>query len=237
MGPIKAGSFSRIDVFESCALRAKFAFVDKIPGPDRGPPPNGAAEWPDGRGTRVHEHADRYVRGIEDTQLPEMAKFKPEFERLRTLHKAGKVLAEQTWCYDDAWVPCGDREWDKIRFRIKADATIFLSDSEVVVVDYKTGKRWGNEVKHAQQAQLYALGAAIKYDSVEKIHTELWYLDQDEMFPMQMTRKQALRFFEGWDDRNIAMLECVEFLPKPSREACRWCPYNKKGTGDCTAGV
>jgi hypothetical protein len=36
---IKAGSFSRLDTFETCALRAKLAFVDKIPEPDRGPPP------------------------------------------------------------------------------------------------------------------------------------------------------------------------------------------------------
>ena len=97
---IKAGSFSRIDVFETCPLRAKLAFIDKIPEPDRGPPPKSKDEWPNDRGQRIHEHADRYVKGLEADQLPEMAKFKVEFERMRALFAEGKVLAEEMWCYD-----------------------------------------------------------------------------------------------------------------------------------------
>lgn len=235
---IKAGSFSRLDVFETCPLRAKLAFIDKIPEPDRGPPPKGLTEWQNDRGTRIHEHADRFTRGVEDTQIPEMEKFfKAEFERLRTMHADGKVLAEEMWCYDAAWKPCGDRDWSTIKFRVKTDATIWLDGDTACVVDFKTGKRWGNEVKHAQQAQLYALGTALRYDEVQKIHTELWYVDQDELIPMTMTRSQALRFFKNWDDRNSMMLASVNFEPRPNKINCKWCPYGPKGTGHCTVGV
>ncbi|MGH9890844.1 MAG: RecB family exonuclease [bacterium] len=233
---IKAGSFSRIDVYESCALRAKFAFVDKIPEPER-PLPPGKTEHANDRGSRIHEHADRYVKGLEDTQLPEMAKFATEFERLRALHDEGRVLSEEMWCFDESWAVCGDRDWDAIKFRIKTDATVFLTDTAVVVIDFKTGKRWGNEVKHAQQAQLYALGVALRYEEIETINTELWYLDLDEMHPMTMRRDQALRFFASWDTRNQALMACDDFQPRPSKDACRWCPYSKKGTGHCTIGV
>jgi hypothetical protein len=234
---IKAGSFSRIDVFETCALRAKLAFIDKIPEPDRGPPPKGLTEWHNDRGSRIHEHADRYVKGLETEQLPEMGKFKVEFERLHSLFADGKVLAEELWCYDRNWAVCGDRDWDNIRFRIKTDATVWLDPKTVVVIDFKTGKRWGNEVKHAQQAQLYALGAALRYEKIETIYTELWYLDQDEMVPMTMRRDQALRFFEGWDRRNNVMMACEGFMPRPSRESCKYCPYGPKKSGHCTVGV
>ena len=233
---IKAGSFSRLDVFESCALRAKLAFIDKIPEPER-PLPPGKTEHANDRGSRIHEHADRYVKGLEPEQLPEMGKFKVEFERMRALFAEGKVLAEEMWCYDLNWAVCGDRDWDATKFRIKTDATVWLTDDTIVVTDYKTGKRWGNEVKHAQQAQLYALGAALRYDEIQQIHTELWYLDLDEMIPMTMRRDQALRFFKNWDERNRKMMECTDFAPRPSREACKWCPYGPKKSGHCTVGI
>ena len=114
---------------------------------------------------------------------------------------------------------------------------MWLTDTTIVVNDYKTGKRWGNEVKHAQQTQLYALGAVLRYNEIQHVYTELWYLDLDELVSMSMTRSQALRFFRGWDDRNSMMLACVNFEPKPSKLACRWCPYSKKGTGHCTVGM
>jgi hypothetical protein len=177
------------------------------------------------------------VKGDEPEQLPEMGKFKLEFERMRTLFADGKVLAEEMWCYDANWAVCGDRDWDAIKFRIKTDATVWLDPTTVVVIDYKTGKRWGNEVKHAQQAQLYALGAALRYEEIQLIHTELWYLDQDEMIPMTMRRDQALRFFKNWDTRNTTMMSCGEFTPRPNREACKWCPYGPKRTGHCTVGI
>ena len=65
-----------------------------------------------------------------------------------------------------------------------------------VVIDYKTGKRWGNEVKHAQQTQLYALGTALRYDEIQNVYTELWYLDLDELVSMSMTRSQALTILQ-----------------------------------------
>jgi hypothetical protein len=146
---IKAGSFSRLEIFESFPLRAKLAFIDKIPEPER-PLPPGKTEHANDRGTRVHEWADRYVKGLEAEQLPEMAKFKIEFSRLREMYTDGKVLTEEMWCSDSNWAVCGDRDWDAIRFRIKTDATVWLDPTTVVVIDFKTGKRWGNEVKHAQ---------------------------------------------------------------------------------------
>lgn len=107
------------------------------------------------------------------------------------------------------WKPCGDRDCDATRFRIKTDGTIWIDGTTACVVDFKTGKRFSNEVKHAQQAQLYALGSALPYDEVEKIHTELWYLDQDELIAMAMTRAQALRFYESWNKKNEAMLSAT----------------------------
>ena len=104
------------------------------------------------------------------------------------------------------------------------------------VIDFKTGKRWGNEVKHAQQAQLYALGTALRYDEVQKIYTELWYVDQDELIPMTMTRAQALRFFKNWDDRNSMMFACVNFEPATEQDQLPVVSLRTEGHGALSCG-
>lgn len=233
---IKAGSFSRLEVFEACKFRAKLQFIDRIPEPARPPLPNGK-EYPNDRGTRIHEYAETYLRDPNLPVIAEMNAFRAEFQKLRELSLDGKVKGEELWCFDDTWSPCGDREWGRIWFRIKTDATVFVADDTAVVIDYKTGRRFGNEVKHAQQLQLYAMGTVRKYPEVKTVITELWYLDQDELATMTFRRDQAERFLKGWNERNRKMTECTSFPANPNRESCRFCPYGPKGTGDCKVGV
>ena len=68
---IKAWSFSRLSIFEQCKLRTKLAYIDRIPEPPR-PLPPGKTEHANDRGTRIHDAAERFVRGgaelLEDLQ-------------------------------------------------------------------------------------------------------------------------------------------------------------------------
>lgn len=233
---IRAGSFSRIDDFESCKKRAELKYVHKIPEPDRGPPPNGK-EWANDRGSRIHDEAERYVKGEADTIPIEAKDFATELQRAREFYANEDAVTEEMWCYTDSWEACDSRDFANTVFRIKTDLTVFRSEVELTIVDYKTGRRFGNEAKHAQQLILYAVGAALLYPAVEHIITELWYFDQNELVDMQFTREQALRFLKGWNDRNRTMLECTEFPANPSKQTCKWCPYGPRGTGHCAQGV
>jgi len=250
---IAAGSFSRLDVYETCNRRAKIAFVDRIKEPPRGDPPNycpknpatGEREWFDKRGIRVHEVSDAFLRSLGPT-CAEMEHFLPEFMQLRRLHGMRKVHAEQTWAFTRDWRVTTWDDWDNCWMRIKVDAFAILRGTfeepvEAIVIDYKTGKRWSNEAKHADQGQLYQLGALKRFPTLEKVHVEMWYLDQNEMSDEKTyLRAQGLRFQARWERRMKALTTETIFKPMPSKIACKWCPFRQKihgGTGHCDRSV
>lgn len=234
---IKNWSISSLHVYEQCAFRAKLARVDKIPEPER-PLPPGKTEHANDRGTRVHTGAEMYVQGKGDMLL-EMAKFfRLEFEALRRLYKEGKVTLEGEWGMDRGWEPTDWKSKDTW-FRLKLDALVHLSRVEAIAIDYKTGKKFGNELKHAEQLQFYAVNTFLRYPDLEVLHTELWYLDVEELTQVTFTRAQALRFKANWDRRGNKMTNDTQFKPNPNVYACNYCPYGpwEGGTGHCKVGV
>ena len=231
---IKAWSYSRLVDFEQCKLRAKFKYVDRIPEPAR-PLPPGKTEHANDRGTRIHDAAERFVRGGVEL-IPELKPFEAEFLDLRNKYSHGMVSLEGEWAINKDWAPVawGDRDaWA----RIKLDAFVRLSPTHAVVIDYKTGRKYGNEIKHAEQTQLYQLASFLRYPELETIDVELWYTDQDDLTHMKYTRQQGMRFFQNFNRRGIAMTTATEFPPSPNVFSCKWCPYGPKGTGDCDKGV
>lgn len=241
---ISAGSYSRIQVFESCPKRAELAYVQRIKEPDRPPLPNGK-EYPNDRGTRVHDQAEEYVRGQRPDLVPELLNFEDELTNLRNIFSQdpSRLVMEDMWTFDDTWTPCSPDDYDSIWLRIKLDVLLFSAQgTKAYVIDYKTGKRYGNEIKHAEQTQLYALATALRYPEVEEIQTELWYTDQDEIAEMHFTREQALKFLKNWNNKMLRMTQAIEFPAKPNMYACRYCPFKEgligkfgpEGTGHCS---
>lgn len=232
---IAAWSYSRLTTFEQCKLWAKLAYLDKIPEPPR-PLPPGKTEHANDRGTRLHEGAELFVKS-EVELLEELNAFADEFRNLKELYKKGLVSLETEWAFDRGWNPVGWMSQD-CWVRIKPDAMILSEDGkEAVIVDYKSGKKYGNEIKHAEQMQLYQLAAFLRHPELEKITVELWYLDQDDISTLTYTRKQGLRYQKNFDDRGERLTTEDEFKPNPNVMSCRFCPFGPKGTGHCTVGV
>lgn len=235
---IKTWSYSRLVDFEQCKLRAKLKYIDRIPEPVR-PLPRGKTEHANDRGTRIHEAAEAFVRGDVEHLIPELDKFSTEFHELRDKYKQGMVSLEGEWAVNEDWEPVAwnsNAAWA----RIKLDAFVRLSPTHAVVIDYKTGKKFGNEIKHAEQTQLYQLAAFLRYPELETIDVELWYTDQDDLTHMKYSRAQGIRFFKNFNQRGIAMTTADSFPPNPNVFSCKWCPYsshNPHGTGDCDKGV
>lgn len=242
---IRQWSISRLDTYETCPYQTKIKYIDRIPEPDRGDPPKGMAEWPNDRGTRVHDQAEKFVKGERPDLIAECAAFAEEFHELRKLCEQGKIVAEEGWAFDHDWKSVPYDDYDAIWARFIIDCLVFLSPTEAVVIDYKTGKRIGNEVKHGKQVQAYQLVAFLRYPQLEKITTELWYLDQNELSRQTFTRAQGLRFFEGLNNRAVNMTTATVFPTKASNRNCFFCPYKTgligkygpEGTGDCDANL
>ena len=132
--------------------------------------------------------------------------------------------------------------WTPAWLRLKLDAIVHVSAHEAIAIDFKSGRKFGNELKHAEQLQLYQLVAFLRYPMLETITTELWYLDQDELTSATFTRAQGLRFQRNWDMRGNKVTSAIDFPPNSNHFSCRYCAYGlpehgfENGTGHCTAG-
>lgn len=231
--PIHSWSHSRAVDFEACKFKAWLKYDQKIPEPER-PLPPGKTEHANDRGTRVHTGAELYVSGQDDVILPEMERFSSEFVLLRVLHEEGLVSLEGEWGMGLDWAPS---EWHSAWLRLKLDAIVHWSPQYATVIDYKTGKIFGNEVKHSEQLQLYQLVTFLRYPKLETIEAELWYLDHGEVARKIYTRDQGLRFLQRWESRGLKITTATEFPPNPNKFSCKWCPYGPWGTGHCEVGV
>lgn len=216
-GLIKAWSFSALQVFEKCPYQAFLKSVRKIPQPDS---PASA------RGTAIHTLAEDYVSGKITERPAELDKLGSSFDDLRARYENGSVILEGEWGFDKDW---GEVGWfsSEVWARIKGDAVDFESETCATVIDHKTGKKFGNELKHGQQLQLYAIALFLRYPEVEFVNVELWYIDQGVKTAKSYTREEAMLFLPRWTDRANRMTNAESFIPKPSKNNCKWCPYRE----------
>lgn len=225
---INSTSFSRLQVFEECKFRAKLQYIDRIPDPK----PKVAAD----RGTMIHQLGEDFACGKLNEFPNELRHFSDEFYQLRALYPTGCVELEGDWGFDKNWKPV---PWNQAWLRMKIDALIFMDHDEALVVDYKTGKKFGNEIKHGDQCLNYAAAVVAKHPEIQLVHTELWYLDQNELTYNRYTKSKCEAALARYDKRHKAVTEATRFPPNPNIHSCKWCPYKPEpaGTGHCSVGV
>lgn len=229
---VTSWSHSKLSDFDKCKRMFWLKHDQKIPEPERTLKP-GQTEFANDRGTRVHDNCEGYVRGDHDALCLEAEKhFGPQLDLMRTLHGEGLVSLEGEWGMNRDWEP---DEWRKAWLRLKLDAMVMVDPTHAIVIDYKTGRKWGNEVKHAEQLYLYQLATFLRYPQLEHVTAELWYFDQNEVTSMTFNRRQGLHFKHNFHRRGVKATSCEDFPANPSRFACQWCPY--KNTEHCSVGV
>jgi CRISPR/Cas system-associated exonuclease Cas4 (RecB family) len=227
LGDVRAWSYSALKVFEECPYRTYISRVKGVKEPS-GP----AAD----RGTQIHQEAEDYVNGTLGELPDSCKKFQDEFEELRSLYIDAKVELEGEWGFDLDWAPVGWMQKETWA-RIKLDALVQEDDTSARVIDYKTGKHFGNEIAHGQQGLLYAIGTFFRYPHLQFVQTEFWYLDHAKTTTKQYTREQAMVFAPGYHRRAVKMTTETEFAPTPSKNSCRWCSFRKGDEPECVWGV
>lgn len=227
-------SFSKLGDFEKCKKYFWLKHEQKIPEPERALKP-GQTEHANDRGSRIHDNCELYVRGDHDALAPEADKhFGIKLDLMRHLYSEGMVELEGNWGMCKDWEITS---WEKAWLRLKLDAIVHVSPTDAIVVDYKTGKKWGNEVKHAQQLQLYALVSFLRFPELETVDAQLWYLDIGETTSQVFTRDQALRFKRNYDKKGTDIVSCTSWPANPNKYSCQWCLYGPEHSGHCTVGV
>jgi CRISPR/Cas system-associated exonuclease Cas4 (RecB family) len=235
-GLIKQWSFSTLDKFEQCPYRL---WIQK--GMGFAEPQHPAAE----RGTKIHDGIERYIKGEEKALPADVQKRGGEcislIEEARERWQHGKAHVEEMWGFTAEWSPTGFFNKDTWA-RIKVDAMVLQDDTSAVVIDWKTGRSKGNELKHGQQGTLYALATLMYEPKIEHVAVKLAYVDEGlvRAYP-PMTREKAAVLMPRWTERAAKLTTAKIFPPNPSKFACKWCPYkdmtDAEGNVLCEHGV
>lgn len=220
VGPIKTWSFSSLSTYEQCPRRLAFKRVDKIDEP---------SSEAMTRGSEIHDLAERFVRGQEGDEVPPaLMKFEKGFLTLKKAFEDGIVFCEEEWGFEKDW---SQADWraPECWHQGKLDCFVKNADGSALIIDYKTGRKFGNELKHGEQGLTYAIAAFMRYPELDFIKVEFWYLDKGEKLIRQYTRQQALVFHPQLHQRAKEMTTATDFPARPSLNACRFCFYGKEG--------
>lgn len=223
---MKQWSLSRLQRFEECPYRVKLEYIDKVPDTQ----PHTSME----RGSKIHGEAQRYVEGKEEFFPKTLKHFYPDFQAMRLQYEAGNVTCEEEWGFDEEW---NEAPWNTAWLRMKCDCVLHFSEDAMLIVDYKTGQKYGNEVKHQQQLQLYAVAGLIKNPAVEIVVCELWYLDKNELTRFSLERSELEKYKAYFTEAGKRICAETEFKPNPNLHSCRFCPYAPNRQGNCKVGV
>lgn len=224
-GQNTAWSFSRLTDFEKCPYMMRLKYIDKVEQP-----PSPAME----RGIRIHKSIEDFITGKAEGLDPEITNFKPEIASLRERFKTGSVEVEGEWGFTNKWELCDWRDYERVWLRVKLDSYVHLSDDVGVVIDEKTGGKFGNEIKHAEQGLLYAGTAFIRHPEKKKHIVEFHYLDKNDISRVDYKPEQAAKALVSFEKRAMKMLTATMFPPRPNIVNCKFCPYGRqKGNGYC----
>lgn len=227
-------SFSKVQDFEKCKFYTKLKHLDRIPEPER-ELPAGKTEHANDRGTRVHTDCELYIDGTNPELGPEASKhYFPQIDLLRVMHADGLVSLEGEWGMNRDWEPA---EWKTAWLRLKLDAMVMHDEKTATVIDFKTGRKYGNEIKHGEQLALYQLVTFLRYPFLERVHAELWYLDTGDLTSVTFDRAKGLKYRSNWDRRGHKLTTCTDWPANPSIHTCKWCQYGQWNGGQCQVGV
>ncbi len=228
---ITSWSFSRYSTYKLCPFKAKCAFILKIKEPG-----NKAMQ----RGALVHDSARDFIFGITKTVPVELEHFKDLFKQLQQRYKLkiNGMTVEQTWAFTKDWQDTVWNDWDNCWVRIKLDCAYQLTDTLLVIPDWKTGKfREEMNDDYVEQLELYALAALLKHPWVEEVRPRLVYLDQSIIYPdpddpIIFTQDDVPMLKKLWEGRVKKMLSDTVFAPRPN-DKCRYCFYSANQNGPC----
>lgn len=222
MERLSALSFSILLQFEKCPYSTYLAKIKKIPQ-DFGP----AAD----RGSQLHKDAENFL--LHDAPLTaDLAKhYRERFNSLKEHYKnyPETVHVEEDWCVDKNWLPTGWLSND-CWFRAKLDVLIIDHDDCALIIDYKSGKKFGNEIKHTQQGQVYMIHTFLRYPELKTLETQFWYLDQPENQLLTKTyqRQDLDKYLVPLEKRAQRVTDATVFPAKPNAINCKWCSFKQE---------
>jgi CRISPR/Cas system-associated exonuclease Cas4 (RecB family) len=219
-------SFSQWQTYRACRFQARLRYIEHEPEPPK------KADDPRDRGSRIHKEVEDYILNLDHELAPELTHFKQTLDDVRAICNVANVEVEQHHYLDANWRPTDKAgKW-----------LVYIPDLRVTgpvnfTADTKTGKKYGNELKHYAQLELYSVCAYIEDPSYEEYESELWYIDQKDIVAHTFTPRQLEKARARIDTEVTKMMDDKIHTPSPNKITCKYCPYSPRGTGVCPVGV
>ena len=224
---LSSWSYKKLSMWEKCPYSVKLMYIDRIPQPPPDPKYDKARE----RGIKFHEEIALSIS--EGGPLPPAAE---SFSEIVEMMRLNNAVVEQDHFLDNKW-EAWPNGWKGHWLQVKQDVVIPKEDY-VLTGDWKTGKKHGNEMSHFRQMQLYSVAAWRLYPGRPEYVSELYYIDQDDIWTITFKPEDLERALGDFDRKANAMFADNIFRPRPNKDTCRFCPYGpQRGNGHCPVGV
>lgn len=223
-GPLKAWSYSRWDLHNTCPLRFKYEVIDGR---------KAAASPAMEKGHKVHQELTAYIIAPpgELAVVPKSAGHATGL--VQELRAFSDVVVEQQWGFDRQWKPTGwfgDETW----LRSVLDVAVLYDDMTAEVIDWKTGKPRGT---HEDQMELFAVSLMAKFIPAVSVTTRLVYTDFPKQEIGEYPRTDFAKLVAKWETKVAPMFTDTAYLPRPN-DGCKFCPFSRTNSNgrDCRYG-
>ncbi len=178
-------------------------------------------------GNEVHKALENYVGGAGPLP-PKYEQYKPIADKLRAA--PGTKLVEYKFGLTQKLTPTGffdSNVWMRGVFDV-----VIVRPSEVIVLDYKTGKR---KVDH-DQLRLFAGAAMSTWKTAERVKTGYVWLQTGQLDQETFTPDDRQPIFQDFAIRVQRIEESAKsdnWPPKPSGLCKNWCPVGRSHCEYC----
>lgn len=229
-GTFNHWSWSQLQMYRACPYCAWLKYHEHSPEPPPDPKKNDKARL---RGIAMHDSSEHHIN--DGTPLcKELAPLEDLYSDLLAARDKGviQVTAERREYFDRNWRPCTrDNYW------LVVIKDISVTGATSLTIDLKSGSKWGNEIKHFGQMQLYGITDWINDPGYGEYNTELWYADQKNITPHSFTGEQLERARAVLDIEVNHMMSDEIHAPRVNKFFHKYSPYGAAGTGACPIGI
>ena len=221
MANFLAWSHSRLKTFNACPRQLYHTAIAKRGNPDHVP-------YVEGKAQRSGKDVDEALsaRISEGTPLP--PQFAP-YEGLAQVALAapGAKFTQLQLGLNQAFEPCGYKDWDNCWVRVAYDLAI-INGEHAYVWDWKNGRVWLDE----SQLRLYATVGFHVFPELEVIDTSFVWLAHGKTSDKTYRRRELGDMWETFlpDVERLQVAYQTNHWPAtPSESACKYCSVNQVG--------
>jgi len=218
-------SASKIKKFIECPRLFKYKYVDKIKVPFV---PRIAFE----KGNFFHYALEKYPApqvkpfNFNLSKRSDIIEYGKQLKTILNTPEIKELLTTDERNVREQWLNIMDTSGRIKVINGKIDYLRFISESEMEIIDWKTGKQWGNDATlEDPQILIYVIWAFKTYPEINRIRTSYYYIERDEKVSYTFEREKDYEPLKQKIFNLINSIESEENFVKTEHRFCHYCDY------------